>query len=78
MTADMQTALAALRAHHECCIVTRADGSQWAAVYLDNAKPREWGGHKWAGVLSALDKAGVYRRNDDPDFSDIFGDVKLV
>jgi len=78
MTADMTAALAALRANCEGCTETRADGSQWAAVYLDNAKPAEWSRHKFAGVLSALQKVGAYRPNTDPDFADVFGDVKLA
>ena len=52
-------------------------GFTWGDVYLDNAKPNEWNGRKWAGVLAALEKAGSYIRYDDPDFAGIWGKVRM-
>ena len=72
MTKDMQTALEALRISPESSFTRKADGTKWASVYLDNAIPAGWSGHKWAGVLGALEKAGYYSQLDGH-----FGDVKL-
>lgn len=77
MTADMQTALAALRANREACTDTHADGTQWAAVLIDNAKPATWSRHKFAGVLSALEKVGLYRP-ECGEFEDECGNVRLA
>lgn len=75
MTTDMQIALAALRKAASGYEEVKEDGSAvWKEVYLDNAKPEEWSRKKWAGVLSALEKAGVYERVDGL----YFGDVKLA
>ena len=71
MTKDMQIALDALRGYAESSF-RKEDGSKWASVYLDNAQPDGWSGHKWAGVLGALEKAGYYSPLDG-----YFGDVKI-
>lgn len=74
MTSDMQTAYSALLAYTEGSAY-ESEGETWFDVYLDNAKPSAWSGKKWSGVLSQLQQAGVYIRNDDPDFEGIFGRV---
>ena len=78
MTENMQTALTALRAHVEGVTETRADGSQWRPVCLDNAKPKGMGGKAWAATLGALEKAGDYEPEADSDFEDFFGWVRLA
>lgn len=34
-------------------------GKAWHVVYLDNAKPNDWNGKQWAGVLSRLASKGT-------------------
>lgn len=53
---------------------TRRDGAQWAQVYLDNARPEGMSARSFAGYLSALERAGMYKSQGD----DCFGDVKLT
>lgn len=64
MTGDMMLALNNLRAHVEGSMSDK-NGVTWGEVYLDNAKPNDWTGKKWSGVLSNLKKIGVYRENAD-------------
>jgi hypothetical protein len=45
-------------------IETRADGSTWGQVYLDNARPSGMSAHGFAGYLQALHAAGLYRTLD--------------
>jgi hypothetical protein len=72
MTNTAALILAALLAEKEATS-TDADGSVWGTVYLDNARPRDLSRHEFAGHLSALKGAGVYRQTSDP----AFGEVKL-
>jgi len=44
----------------------------WGVVYLDNAIPRGWTKHQFAGHLADLKKLGLYRPMDQ-----YFGRVKL-
>lgn len=67
-------AYAALLAHVESREVMN-DGSAWGSVYLDNAKPGGWDGRRWAGHLSALKAAGLYRPIGPPE--GLFGDVRI-
>ena len=64
-------ALELLRVNTENTI-KREDGV-WGMVYLDNARPRGWSRHQFAGHLSDLKANGLYRQTNDPDF----GEVKL-
>lgn len=64
--------LAALRKEVES---VRGD---FGAVYLDNARPADMTAHQFAGHLSALEAAGLYRPYTDREFRGIFGDVKLA
>lgn len=52
---------------------THADGSQWACVYLPNVAHYYDNGRRFAGLLSALEQAGLYR----PSVVDSWGSVKL-
>lgn len=76
MTQDMQTAHKSLRDNAE---VWTADenGIKWGEVYLDNAKPKGWAPRKWAAVLGALKKAGLYRDFDDGQNDGVFGIVNM-
>lgn len=49
------------------------DGEEWGMVYLDNAIPRGWSKHQFAGHLSDLKANGLYR----PTAYSEFGEVKL-
>jgi len=74
-TPDMLTAYRALVANAEGCIIKSVGDVGdyiWRDVYLDNAKPNGWSPRKWAGVLSQLEKAGCYIRNDS-----VFGTVRM-
>jgi len=64
--------LAALRSAKEA-ISTDANGSVWGMVYLDNARTNDMSRHKFAGHLSDLKSAGLYRQTSDA----AFGEVKL-
>lgn len=44
----------------------------WFSVYLDNAKPDDMSGSQFAGYLSALQQAGLYKQIDG-----CFGMVKV-
>lgn len=61
--------LAALRSNVEGC-----DDNGFRDVYLDNARPAGMSAHAFAGHLSALEKAGLYRPYGD----DCFGRVKIA
>jgi len=73
ITAD--TILAGLRENTEGCTIIEPDGARWGTVYLDNARPVGCNGHKFAGFLSALERRGLYRPEQDDG---IFGLVKLA
>lgn len=77
MTDDMKTALAALLDDVESVVIEH-DGAKWGTVYLDNARPKDWNARKWAGILGALTKAGLYKDFDDRQFKGIFGEVKMI
>lgn len=64
----MDQVLQALRDHAES-----DDGNGFWTVYLDNAKPSGMSPHQFAGYLSALEKAGLYRPVDGY----AFGQVRL-
>lgn len=53
---------------------TGHDGTQWSQVYLDNARPEGMSARSFAGYLSALERAGLYKSQGD----DCFGDVRLT
>jgi DNA-binding transcriptional ArsR family regulator len=53
--------------------VTEDDGSRWGSVYLDNARVEGMSPRSFAGHLSALEKAGLYKSQDD----NFFGLVRL-
>lgn len=63
--------LAALRAHVEAFEDTT---ELWGSVYIDNAKPENMPARSFAGVLSALERKGLYR----PQGDDAFGYVRSV
>jgi hypothetical protein len=42
-------------------VAVTQDGESWAPVYLDDAKPRGWSKQQFAGHLSDLKAAGLYR-----------------
>jgi len=62
-----------LLANQEGVTSTRQDGSRWASVYLDNARPDNVTPRQFAGYLRALEGAGLYRSQED----NFFGDVRL-
>ena len=49
------------------------NGDVWASVYLDNARPDNISASQFAGYLSTLEKAGLYKTVD----GSFFGEVKL-
>ena len=53
---------------------TDANGDVWDSVYLDNVRLNGVSSHAFAGYLSALEKAGVYRQLD----GEFFGWVKVA
>lgn len=58
-------ALEALRNNSEgCCEVNPTTDEEWHSIYLDNAKPRNWSGKTWSGVLGSLSRKGLYRDDD--------------
>lgn len=63
LTTDEISAYIQLQRAQEGICSEDASG-KWASVYLDNAKPANWAGKKWSGVLSSLSKKGVYREDD--------------
>lgn len=52
---------------------TEANGDVWTSVYLDNVRPNNMSANQFAGYLSALQSAGLYRPLDGA----YFGEVKL-
>lgn len=76
MTEDMKIAFEALCSKTENTDIYN-NGEVWGSVYLDNAKPNDWSGKKWSGVLSALAKAGLYK-DEDHGFKGEFGRVKVA
>ncbi len=75
MTPDMKIAFDRLSSKVESTDHS-ANGDVWGNVYLENAIPSGWDGRKWAGVLSALSKAGLYK-DEDGTFKGDFGRVKI-
>lgn len=53
-------------------------GNGFRGVYLDNARPEGMSKHVWTGLLSALEGAGLYRPETDPEYRGFWGDVKLA
>lgn len=43
----------------------------WEAVYLDNARPTGMNRYQFAGYLSALETAGLYRSQGDDHFGEV-------
>lgn len=64
------TVLNALRKSQEG-ITVKADKTVWGMVYLDNARPNGMTAHSFAGYLSALDRAGLYKTASDNDFGSV-------
>lgn len=62
LTEMEQRALEALRKSQEQIEVI--SGEEWGSVYLDNAKPWDWSGKAWSGVLSSLSQKGLYREDE--------------
>lgn len=56
----------------EGCVSTKADGSSWCEVYLENLPARGLSARQVAGYLSALQARGLYKRIDGT-----FGEVKI-
>lgn len=73
MTKLMTEVLERLRGESE------SESNGWGSVYLDNAIPRGMTRRTFAGVLSALEKDGLYKpvRNGG-DHDGIFGKVKMA
>lgn len=67
-----QVILDLMREHHEGGWSGWGDG--WASIYLDNARPAGMTARQFAGHLSALESAGVYKSQGD----DCFGLVKIA
>jgi hypothetical protein len=51
------------------------DGKWFGCVYLDNAVPKGMSRRAFAGHLSALEAAGLYHKESDPEYAKIFGYV---
>jgi hypothetical protein len=64
---SLDTILQALRSKVE------SENEGWGEVYLDNAMPDDITPRQWAGYLSALERAGMYRPIDNY----AWGSVKL-
>lgn len=79
MANHLETVLRCLRESAEGCTETRADGSSWKDVYLDNALAAvkksgvAMSYRAFAGYLSALKKGGWYA----PFGDDCFGAVRM-
>jgi hypothetical protein len=78
LTANITTEAAAiyeaLLCNTEGGMTKKTDGSQWGTVYLDNAIPAGMNRHSFAGYLSALERAGLYKSYED----DCFGEVRAA
>ena len=64
--------LALLRNNHESTTTELDTGKVWGTVCLDNARPKGFDKHKFAGHLSALEAKGFYKSEDQ-----YFGEVLL-
>jgi hypothetical protein len=64
--------LSSLRANVESTTIEK-DGTEWGSVYLPNVGS----GHSFAGHLSALEAAGLYRRAGDPCFGEVLRAPKV-
>lgn len=64
--------LNSMRSHGESTS-SYPNGDVWASVYLDNVRPDNISPSQFAGFLSALEKAGVYKPVDGM----YWGEVKL-
>lgn len=73
LSPDAAKTLASLRENHEY-----ESEPGWGAVYLDNARHPDMRRHVWAGTLSALEAAGLYRPEVDRENRGIWGHVKLA
>lgn len=73
MTNQTETVLVALRACREN-VERRNDGSVWADIYLDNARPDGMSIYTFRACLSELSKLGLYEVMDGKHF----GLVKLA
>lgn len=62
-----QMVLASLRQHAEHSVHER-----FAMVYLDNAKPADMCGAAFAGYLSGLERANLYRRVDGYAWGEVY------
>ena len=69
----MYELLELLRSEADCGINVHADGSKWAAIYLPNVAHYYDNGRRFAGLLSALEQAGLYKQGA----VDSWGSVKL-
>lgn len=49
----------------------------WGAVYLDNARSPDMSRHVWAGLLSALEGAGLYKPAEH-EYRGYWGYVKIA
>jgi hypothetical protein len=71
-----ERALAALRREVESVDTFVGDPeTQWGSVYLDNAKPDDINARSWAGLLSRLERCGLYRKQGEDG---AFGYVKML
>ena len=70
-----QTILEALRKHRDGGYTENVDGSRWYDTYLNNARPPGMNAHAFAGHLSALTAAGVYKDLDGYAFGRVLVQV---
>lgn len=66
------TVLASLRSSVESTTI-EADGTKWGCSYLPNTGK----GHAFAGHLSALEGAGLYRRTGNDKFGEVLMAAKV-
>lgn len=48
----------------------------FGTIYLDNSRPEGVSKHTFAGLLSALEGAGLYRPCTEPEYRGFWGEVK--
>jgi hypothetical protein len=79
LTADESIAYTRLQREQESFSKEEDASGKWASVYLDNAKPADWPGKKWSGVLGSLAKKGVYPgRRRICFWSDSYGPKQVI
>lgn len=66
--------LAALRANTEGVETKTSDGRTFHSVYLDNARPAGMSPRAFAGHLSALAAAGLYKEVDGFAWGDVLAE----